>query len=210
MGKVVIGFLVTALAIGIAVFFLRPDESALPTGAVLTEPASAGGQIQQLNEVVVRMPAPPAAAAQTRPTDAIASIPLGAEFNPIFEATPLMRSLHDSIEREPREEPWASLMESKWNAAFAENPELLAYGTPAVHCRSTRCVLQLLAFKPSTLDRLGWMQLISKGAGKRSEAEQSAPLVKSIRNAALGSVENDGATVLLYYYEYERSPPVGP
>lgn len=112
--------------------------------------------------------------------------------------------MHELFVREPREESWAPLMEGRWNTAFAGNPELLAYGTPTVHCRTTRCEIQLVTYQQSELNSSGWFQLIITGAGRRDPGDQSVPLVTGIRNSLPVAFEKDGTTVILLSYEYQR------
>lgn len=205
------GVVAAVLIAGAAAWFAAGRKSAAPPVVEHASLAVSTSQTPTLNEQPVRA-TPPAATASSKPTEValiapahdITPLPLGPEFAPLLEADPGVRQLHEAIEREPREEPWATLMESKWHTAFGENPELLAYGTPNVHCRKTRCEIQLITFRRTSLDRAGWMQLIAKGAGR--QVEGSVPLVRRVLNGVLGFIENDGATVILYSYEYERDP----
>ncbi len=215
MKKIATGLVLAVVGFGIAFYVLKSRAPAPHEAAGVAAPATAGA-MRELNEVVLRVTPPPAivspgktaenAATTPAPVNNNPPPPLGREFEP-FLKMPLLKGPHDQFEREPREEPWATLMEGKWQTAFAANPELLAYGTPEVYCRTTRCEVRLVAFKSSTLDQRGWDQLITKGVTRRAEGDQSAPLVTGIRNIMQGNIENNGARVILYNYEYGRDPP---
>jgi hypothetical protein len=179
----------------------RPPD--VPTSAVQAAPQAAAAA-----RPVQAAPAQGAAGSAAR---AISSakpgqgpLKLGPEFDGLFNEDSTFSLVHIALENEVRDEKWAPIMEGRWTTAFAENTELLKYGTPTVHCRATRCEIHLLANDAGSLDRQDWLQLINRGAVGLVEAELGASVVKAVRDSGLVSVDSNGGTALVYFVQYER------
>lgn len=213
--------LLPAILIGLLVFvatlyLLRSGRQAPPPPmAEATAQPAPTGEIQQLNEVVLRAPPSPSVVPAATPASSMATMPMVAdpppplerEYDVLLDNSAPLKAAHSVFEREPREEPWATLMERRWQQAFAANHELLAYGTPTVHCRTTRCEVRLVVYQTITLDQGVWRGLVVGKAGQRDPADQSAPLVSGIRSSLLASTDSNGARVTLLQYDYMRNPP---
>lgn len=122
-------------------------------------------------------------------------IPFPSGFDPFLKGEDTAARAHRALEREPRDDAWASESEAEWARYLAANAGLAGYGAPDVQCRTTRCEVRLLAVGAPVMGAAGWFGLLFPS---REGLPGSLP-------PALAFDEKDGTTAVAIQIKYRRS-----
>jgi hypothetical protein len=106
-----------------------------------------------------------------------------------------LRFEHEAIQRERRDEPWASSTEAQLLSFFYDSQQVVeTYGTPTVNCHSTRCEVSFIRYGVKEKPPTAYRSLISPltVTPSQSREELAAPVRSSIWHE---NFQGDTATI---------------
>lgn len=119
-----------------------PNRPAAPISVASRSPVSEGAAIRPPTQETA--PGAPETAEDTQVVDAI---PLPSEFDWLSTRGGLLHSLHERIQREYRDDTWATPAETRLQSYVYERPEILKrYGYPTITCRTTLCEITFVGY----------------------------------------------------------------
>lgn len=201
-----------ALVLGVAVFlFVREEKSASTATREMAPSATAhvpgASTPPGFAEVEIRPPLPASTVAEGEQPGAhvpTTPMPIRPEFEAVFRENPLLAYSHAAMEKEPRDEAWATAMEDNYGRAFAANVDLNRYGIPSAECRSTRCEIQMSAYGAPQLEPKQWGDLLGRGLTDVPPAEVGNFIGGTPADFTFGSKVVDGTTVLVFHVSFVR------
>lgn len=128
------------------------------------------------------------------------------EFNALFDRNPAIAAQYQAFEKEPRDPAWASSLEAALQQVISSNPAVTRFGQPEIECRSTRCVVRLLAYGASDVPLGDWPQLLSvKGAFFDANDHRIPHAPNPPSNMNIDVIESGGASALLMTLLFPRT-----